>query len=132
MPQYCFSINNYLEALKVISASKKIKKTPILYVKYNIINGFGINWIKELKSLINLKYKQNEYKIYIDSKNNYGLFIGLVELKINYLKIKSDKQIFIKLNQIAKINKVSVNPKFSIVDLKKIKNIELKVIKTYE
>ena len=132
MQRHCFSINNYIEAIEVISVCKKLKKIPVLHIKYFIINGFGINWPKEIDQLIKLKYKSEDYKFFINSKNNYGLFINLVEYGVDYININSDKDRIKRLKQIAKINKVSVNPKFSIVDLKKIKNIDLKIKKIYE
>jgi len=128
----CFSINNYLEAVEIISICKKLKKIPVLYVRHFIIKGFGINWLNEFNKLIREHHKIKDYKLYIDVKKNYGLFINLVEHKVNYIRVVSDKDTLIKLKQIAKINKVTVNPDFSIVDLKKIKNLPLKIKKTYE
>ena len=55
-----------------------------------------------------------------------------MEYGVDYINIRSDEDTMKRLKQIAKINKVSVNPKFSIVDLKKIKNIDLKIKKIYE
>jgi len=130
--KHCFSINNYLEAVEIISICKKLKKIPVLHIRYFIIKGFGINWLNEFNKLIREHHKIKDYKLYIDVKKNYGLFINLVELKVNYIQVVSDKDTLKKLKQIAKINKVTVNPNFSIVDLKKIKNLPLKIKKTYE
>ena len=132
MQQFCFSINNYTVAIEVISVCKKLKKIPVLHIKYFIINGFGINWLKELNQLIKLKYQSKDFKFFINSKTNYGLFINLVEYGVDYINIRSDEDTMKKLKQIAKINKVSVNPKFSIIDLKKIKRVDLKIKKIYE
>ena len=44
---------------------------------------------------------------------------------IHYLKIKSNKDIFNKINQVAKKNKVLLNPNFDIQDFSKIKNLEI-------
>ena len=55
----------------------------------------------------------------MDVKKNYGLFINLVENKIDYIKVDANTNMLKKLNEIGKINKVLINPNFSIVDLSK-------------
>jgi hypothetical protein len=67
----------------------------------------------------------------VDCKKNYGLFINLVEQKIDYLKVDAKKETYKKLNQIAKKNKVLINPKFSVLDFSKIKNIDLKFKRSF-
>ena len=41
------------------------------------------------------------------------------------------KKLIKNLNQIAKKNKVLINPKFSVLDFSKIKNIDLKIRKNF-
>ncbi len=120
---YSYSINSFKQALEIIEIFNSKRKTPIIFIKYFIINGFGSEWISELKDLL----KKRKYKLFVDCKNNYGLFIDLVEKKTDFLKVEGNKETLIRLNQIAKKNKVSVNPNFSIVDLSKIKNIRKKI-----
>ena len=92
-----------------------------------MINGFGSDWLKEFIFLLEQRFSKKTFKMYVDCKNNYGLFINLVEQKIDYLKIDAKKETYKRLNQIAKKNKVSLNPKFSVLDFSKIKNIDLKM-----
>ena len=92
-----------------------------------MINGFGSDWLKEFIFLLEQRFSKKTFKMYVDCKNNYGLFINLVEQKIDYLKIDAKKETLKRLNQIAKKNKVSLNPKFGVLDLSKIKNIDLKI-----
>ena len=92
-----------------------------------MINGFGSDWLKEFNNLLKQKFSKKTFKICVDCKKNYALFINLVEQKIDYLKIDAKKQTYKRLYQIAKKNKVSLNPKFGVVDLSKIKNIDLKI-----
>ena len=94
-----------------------------------MINGFGSDWLKEFNILLEQRFSKKTFKMYVDCKNNYGLFINLVEQKIDYLKIDAKKETMKRLNQIAKKNKVSLNPQFSILDLSKIKNIDIKIDK---
>ena len=54
--------------------------------------------------------------------NDYGLSILIMRENIDYLKIKTNKEILKKINQIAKKNKVVLNPNFNVVDISKIKN----------
>ena len=94
-----------------------------------MINGFGSDWLKEFNILLEKRFSKKTFKMYVDCKKNYGLFINLVEQKIDYLKVDAKKETLKRLNQIAKKNKVSLNPKFSILDLTKIKKIDVKIDK---
>tara|TARA_Y100001970_G_scaffold249872_1_gene320926 strand:- start:193 stop:600 length:408 start_codon:yes stop_codon:yes gene_type:complete len=124
-----FIINSYYQAFKTIRICNKNKIYPIIFVKYNSINNFGINWLKEMKILLDQEFSKNKYSIYVDCKKNYGLFILLIQENIDYLKIKANGKTLKSLKQIAKKNKVLLNPNFSIVDLSKVKNIALKIEK---
>jgi hypothetical protein len=125
----CFNINSYNQASEIISICKKNNKVPILFIKYFLINGFGIHWLQELQRLLLTQFTSKNYKIYVDSKKNYGLFIDLVENQVNYIKVNANNETLKRLKQIAKLNKVLINPKFSIVDLSKTKNLQLKIEK---
>ena len=125
----CFSINSYKQASEIILICKKNNTVPILFIKYFLINGFGIHWLQEIKRLLLTQFTSKNYKIYVDSSKNYGLFIDLVENQVNYIKVNANNETLKKLKQIAKLNKVLINPKFSIVDLSKTKNLQLKIEK---
>ena len=125
----CFTINSYDQASKIISYCKDNNVVPILFIKYFLINGFGIHWLQELKRLLLTRFTSKNYKIYVDSKKNYGLFIDLVENQVSYIKVNANNETLKRLKQIAKLNKVLINPKFSIVDLSKTKNLQLKIEK---
>ena len=126
----CFTINSYDQASEIISVCKDNNVVPILFIKYFLINGFGIQWLQELNRLLLKQFSSKSYKIYVDSKNNYGLFIDLVKNKVSYIKVNGNKEILERLRQIAKSNKVLINPIFSIVDLSRTKNLQLKIEKT--
>ena len=102
---------------------------PILFIKYYLINGLGIDWLKELINMLQDKFKSKDFKTYVDAKKNYGLFISLVEQKINFISIQANQETLKRLKQIAKLNKVLINPTFSVVDLSKSKNIDAKLKK---
>ena len=125
----CFAINSYRQACEVISSCQKNKIKPIIYIKYFLANGLGPDWIKEFKFLLNQKFSNKNYEIFINCKKNYGLFINLVEQKIDYLTVDAKIATLLRLNQIANKNNVLINPKFSVVDLTKIKNIDSKIKK---
>tara|TARA_Y100001970_G_scaffold45928_1_gene57769 strand:+ start:1534 stop:1941 length:408 start_codon:yes stop_codon:yes gene_type:complete len=129
LKNYCFSINSFHQAYDVIKICKKYKITPILHIKYFIIIKFGVEWIIELKGLLNEHFHKKDFKILVDVKRNYGLFISLVQNRIEYIEVKADSKIIKKLNQIGETNKVLINPNFSIVDLNNIKNFDLKIKK---
>ena len=131
LKEYCFTINSYFQAVEIISISKKNKVVPILFIKYYLINGLGINWLSELKFMLKNKFSPKDFKILVDVKKNYGLFISLVEEKINYIAVKESEETIKRLTQIAKLNKVVINPSFSVVDLSKSKNISLKLKNIY-
>ena len=96
-----------------------------------MINGFGPDWLREFNNLLQQKFTKKNFKLFVDCKKNYGLFINLVEQKIDYLKVDAKKETYQRLKQIAKKNKVSLNPNFSVLDLTSIKNIELKIKRNF-
>ena len=126
---FCFKVNTVHQACKIISICQNNKVIPIFFIQFYIINGFGPDWIIEFRNLLLKKFKKSSFKLYVDCKKNYGLFINLVGQKIDYLKVSGDNNILFRLKQIAQKNKISINPKIAILDTTKIKNIELKIIK---
>ncbi len=131
LAKYCFTVNSYHQAVEIISISKKNKVVPVLLIKYFLINGLGVNWLTELKSMLENKFKPRDFKIFTDVKKNYGLFISLIEEKINFIAVKGNEETLKRLTQIAKLNKVVINPSFSVVDLSKSKNLNLKLKNIY-
>ena len=131
LKKYCFTANSYNQAVEIISISKKNKIVPILFIKYYLINGLSVSWLSELKSMLENRFKPKDFKLFVEVKKNYGLFISLVEEKINYIAVKGNKNSIERLTQIAKLNKVVINPSYSVVDLSKSKNINLKLNKIY-
>ena len=127
----CITINSYYQATEIIKICKKNKIVPILFIKYYLINGLGIDWLHELVNILQKEFKSKDFKIYVETKKNYGLFIALVENKISFIKVKANHETMKRLKQIAKLNKVSVNPDFSIVDIANSKNVNAKLKKIY-
>ena len=125
--RYCFSINTYYQSIEILNAHKISKKIPILYFRYYLVNRLGIDWLIELITLLNTQFEAKKFKIYIEIKKNYGLFISLIEEKIDYLNVDADTKMLIKLKSIAKVNKVLINPNFSILDFTKSNNIKKKL-----
>ena len=125
--QYCLLINTYNQAVEILNIYKDSKIIPIFYLKYNLINKLSVDWLLELTSMLNNHFGSKKFQTYVEVKKNYGLFISLVEIKINYLEVITDKEILIKLKSIAKVNKVLINPKFSILNLTNSKNIKMKL-----
>jgi len=126
---YCYSIINYKQAEEAIKVAKKNNIKPIIFIKYYIISGFGVEWVKALISLLTKNFSRNSFKFYVDCNRNYGLAIQLIQLKIDFIKINANTIILKKIKNIASKNKVLLNPSFHIVDLSNIKNINKKIIK---
>ena len=78
------------------------------------------------------KIAKRDFKILVDCRKNYGLFINLVQQKIDFLQVNADSNTLSRLKNVANKNKVIVNPQFSIINLAKIKNIESKIQKIYK
>ena len=123
----CFSVNTLKQAEETIQEAIKNNIIPIIFIRYYILKGFGIDWIKALQLLLNSSFPQNSFRLYVDANTDYGLSIELISVKINYIKIRCNYDIIRKINQIAKKNKVLLNPSFRIVDLSNIKNISRKI-----
>ncbi len=118
----CFSINTYLQLEELIKLKSNKRKILIIFIKNYLIKGFGINWLNTFIQMVKKNYSQQNIKFFVDAGNDYGLSILMLRENIDYLKLRSNKIILNKINQIAKKNKVLLNPNFNIVDVTKIKN----------
>ena len=127
LKKYCFSINNYKQSLEILNIYKNLNIIPILHFKYNLVNRFSSDWLMELINMLEKQHGTKKFKTYVDVKKNYGLFINLVEKKINFLEVNASREMLTKLKSIANVNKVLINPNFSILDLTKSKNIRIKI-----
>ena len=125
----CFGINTLKQAEETIKETNKNNIKPIIFIKYYIVKGFGVDWIKSLQFLLASSFSQDSFQLYVDANTDYGLSIELISIKINYIKLRCNHKILKKINQIAKKNKVLLNPSFRIVDLSNIKNISRKISK---
>ena len=118
----CFSIKTYFEFEKLIKVKKNKKKILVIFIKNYLVVGLGIDWIKVIIKLIKKNYSEYNIKFYIDAGNNHGLSILILKENIDYIRLKSNKIVLTKINQIAKKNKVLMNPDFDIIEVTKIKD----------
>jgi len=120
----CFSIDTYLQFQKLIEFKNNKRKIFIIFIKNNLIKGFGTIWLNQFIKLIKKNYSEYNIKFYVDAGRDQGLSLLILNENIDYLKIKTNKIILNKIRQIAKKNKVLLNPNFNILDVSKIKNYE--------
>ncbi len=118
----CFSIKTYFEFEKLIKVKKNKKKILVIFIKNYLVIGLGIDWIKVIIKLIKKNYSEYNIKFYIDAGNNHGLSILILKENIDYIRLKSNKIVLTKINQIAKKNKVLMNPDFDVIEVTKIKD----------
>ena len=116
LKNYCFSFTNYNHTAKIIKTCNNKNIKPVLFINNKLISDLGIEWLNSLDVMLNTQKKLKNYKLYVDVKKNYGLFISLVEKGIDYIKIETSKENISKVKEIAKLNKVLINPQFSVVD----------------
>ena len=124
-----FNVNNIYQAIETLSISKSKNIIPIFCIKFFLIDGLGLDWIVEFKNLLLKKFNKKNFKIHVNCRKDYGLFINLVQHNLDFLQVKADYKTLTRLKNIAKKNKVIVNPKISIINLSNIKNIRLKIQK---
>tara|TARA_Y100000996_G_scaffold390390_1_gene351541 strand:- start:1140 stop:1514 length:375 start_codon:yes stop_codon:yes gene_type:complete len=116
----CFSVSSLKQSLRIFKICKIKDINPIFFIDFYIIDRFGIDWLIEYRSLLKEQIKKNQFKIYVNCNKNYGLFISLVKHNFDYLKIKGDKETLFRLKDIANKNKITVNPKFDMIESEKI------------
>ena len=87
-----------------------------MFINYKLINDLGIEWLNSLHNMLNQEKKLKKFKLYVDVRKNYGMFIILVEKKIDYIKVETSNKNIKKIKEIAKLNKVLINPCFSVVN----------------
>ena len=116
LKNYCFSFTNYNHIAEIIKNCNNKNLNPVLFINNKLISDLGIEWLNSLDLMLNTQKQLKNYKLYVDVKKNYGLFISLVEKGIDYIKIETSKENISKIKEIAKLNKVLINPQFSVVD----------------
>ena len=116
LKNYCFSFTNYYHTAEIIKTCNNKNIKPVLFINNKLITDLGIEWLNSLDLMLNTQKQLKNYKLYVDVKKNYGLFISLVEKRIDYIKIETSKENINKIKEIAKLNKVLINPRFSVVD----------------
>lgn len=126
-----FSINTNKNAVNVIKISKKLNIKPTLYIKNYLIKGFGNDWFLSFKKLLEKKFPKYSFCFCVDAGSDFGLCIFLIKEKVKFIKIRSNKLILNKINEIARKNRVVLNPTFRVVEVANIKNLEKKILKDF-
>ncbi len=114
-----FAFSNVTELKKFIEVRKSSHRETIIYFKNYLVKGFEIDWLINTIEQIKRNNEKHKVKFFIDSGYDYGLCIMLIKNKVNYIKLKSNRNILKKIKNIASKNKVLLNPKFNIVEIPK-------------
>ena len=114
--QKCFSVSTYKQLEDLINIRNKIENKTIIYIKYYLIKGFGIEWLKTLQLIVSKIDRKHKIIFYVDCGYDYGLSILLIKEKIKYIRLKANAKILRKINNICHRNKVLLNPDFNIVN----------------
>ena len=122
LDKLCFSIDSYFQFKELIKLKKNKKRILTIFIKNYLVKGFGIEWLTTLLKMIRKNYPEYNIKFFIDAGSDYGLSILIIRENVNYIKLRSNSEILHKIKQIAKKNNILLNPKFNVVDFKKIKN----------
>ena len=123
----CYAVINFKQAEEVIKFAKINNINPIIFIKYYMVSGFGVDWIKAYIALLTKSFPRHSFRLYVDCNRNYGLAIQLIQIKIDYIKLSANSIILKKIKNMSAKNKVLLNPSFNIVDLSNIKNISKKI-----
>ena len=126
-----FTINTLEQAENIILKSKDYKVIPILHLKKYFLIGFGFDFILIFQNMLISKFGKSSFKLYVDCGYDQSLTIAMASKKINYLKLNANSTVLSKIKNIAKKNRVLLNPSFNIVDCRNRKNINLKLKKLY-
>ena len=126
-----FTVNTLEQAENIILETKTYKVSPILHLKKYFLIGFGVDFILTFREMLISKFGKKSFKLFVDCGFNHGLAIRMSAKKINYLKLSANPIILLKVNNIAKKNRVLLNPSFNIVDCRNRKNINIKLKKLF-
>jgi hypothetical protein len=77
------------------------------------------------------KFGKSSFKLFVDCGYNSSLCIRMVDIKIDFIKLRANSIILSKIKNITNKNMVLLNPSFNIIDCRNRKNINLKLKKLY-
>ena len=83
----CFAVSTLIQIENLIEFRKSEFKTSIIFIKYFLIRGFGIEWLRTLINDIKNKYKTHNIKFFIDSGYDQGLSILLTHENIDFREL---------------------------------------------
>ena len=126
-----FTINTLEQAENIIFKSKDYKIIPILHFKKYFLIGFGFDFILTFQNMLISKFGKSSFKLYVDCGFDQSLAIAMATKRIDYLKLKANSNVLLKIENNNKKNRVLLNPSFNIVDCRNRKNINLKLKKLY-
>ena len=76
LKKYCFNISSYNQALEILKICKGKKIKPVFFIKFNLINGLGVIWLKQLEKMLQ---KSIEKKITKSNDNLVMAFSGGID-----------------------------------------------------
>ena len=74
----CFAVSTLIQIESLIEFRRSKFKTSNIFIKYYLIKGFGVDWLRSLINYINKKYKTHNTKFFVDSGYDQGLSILLI------------------------------------------------------
>ena len=117
-----FYVYSYYQAREVVLICKKFKIIPYIVFNYYLINNLGINWIKEIRKLLDKEFDKKQFQIVLDCQKNPALAIMCISYGFFFLKFEGNEILIKNIKTIKNKNSLKINPKITIIDLKKIKN----------
>ena len=87
----CFAVSTLTQIESLIEFRRSKFKTSIVLIKYFLIKGFGVEWLRSLINYLNKKYKTHNIKFFVDSGYDQGLSILLTHENAEHLIIEEIK-----------------------------------------
>ena len=126
-----FTINTLSQAEEIITEGQNHNIKPILHFKNYILKGLGLDFILIFQKTLKSKFGNSTFKMFVDCGFDSAKSIDMATNKINFIKLRGNSIVLKKVNDIARKNRVLLNPSFNIVDCRNLKNINLQFKKLY-
>ncbi|MCP4395483.1 MAG: hypothetical protein GY804_14635 [Alphaproteobacteria bacterium] len=103
-------VHNVAHATKVLKASRKLGKSPVIASPPNAASYMGIGHFRQICKLASTIQPGTNYKCILDCGNSYAMSMAAMQKGFKYISINADSKVTRNLSDLAKNYKAKIMP----------------------